>query len=86
LRTTRQRGAGLGHLGFDRIAVGVRLVALPLQVVEGLIEASYLGVDVRQQRLVAVDLSLQRLLILPALCLVFEVKLILPSSRCPPVR
>src|SRR3989449_672209 len=70
-------GPGLGHLSFDSIDARVRRVALPLEVAEGLLEAPDFSVDGRESRLVDVDLSLQRLLIVLDPCLVLQVKLIL---------
>ena len=55
----------------------MRRVAVPLEVVETLVEATDLGVDGRASRLADVDLTLQRPPIVLDLCLVFEVKLIL---------
>src|SRR3989449_6691982 len=52
----------------------VRRVALPLEVAEGLLEAPDFSVDGRESRLVDVDLSLQRLLIVLDPCLVLQVK------------
>jgi len=71
LRTSWRCGAGLGHLSFDSIDAGVRRVALPLEVAEGLLEAQDFSADGRESCLVDIDLSLQRLLIVLDLCLVF---------------
>src|SRR5215475_10182428 len=58
LRTGERRRSGLAHLGLDRVELGLRIVALPLQRLEGLIEALQLGGDSRESLLIDVDLGL----------------------------
>ena len=60
------------------LSLGLRRVVSPLENGEILIEGPHLGAESGESRLVDVDLSLQRLAIVPApLRFVFDVKLIL---------
>src|SRR5215471_5385308 len=77
LRTDGRRSSRLAHLRLHRVELVLRIVAPPLQRLEGLIEALQLEGDGRESLLIDVDLGLERPTIVLALCVVLHVKSIL---------